>query len=194
MERFGRDRSGNKRDVPPAGNHPLGQEAAPYGCYRCRGRDRWCVIAVGDETEWQALCRVTGHPEWRHDRRFATVSQRRKQVDELDALLTDWTKGHSPEEAVAILQGAGIPAGAVQSARDLACDPQLAARDFFITLDHPLLGKVRSDNFPFRLPDSRPKDWQPAPSLGADNDYVFGALLGLKTEEISLLKEKEIIS
>jgi hypothetical protein len=33
--------------------------AAPYGCYRCAGHDRWCVIAIFDEHQWQALRRQT---------------------------------------------------------------------------------------------------------------------------------------
>ena len=187
------DAATNKRDVLPAGNYPGYGQAAPYGCYRCRGTDRWCVIALSREEAWQSLCRIAGHPEWSRDERFFTAAQREKNRQELDALLASWTRNIAAEEVVQLLQEAGVPAGVVQDAADLASDPQLQARDFFTTLEHSLLGKITSDTYPFQLPDCHPKEWKAAPLLGEDNDYVFHELLGLGTEEISRLKEKGII-
>jgi crotonobetainyl-CoA:carnitine CoA-transferase CaiB-like acyl-CoA transferase len=187
------DAATNKRDVLPAGNYPGYGQAAPCGCYRCRGADRWCVIALSQEEHWQALCRIAGHPEWSKDERFFTPSQRKKNQQELDFLLAAWTRNITAEEVVSLLQEAGVPAGVVQDAADLASDPQLMARDFFTTLEHPLLGRITSDTYPFQLPDCHPEEWKAAPLLGEDNDYVFHELLGLGTEEISRLKGKGII-
>jgi crotonobetainyl-CoA:carnitine CoA-transferase CaiB-like acyl-CoA transferase len=44
---------------------------APHGCYPCRGRDSWVTIAVRNDAEWTALCRVLGEPVWTHEPRFA---------------------------------------------------------------------------------------------------------------------------
>lgn len=187
------DISAHKAEVLPAGNRAAGLRAAPHGCYRCRGTDEWCVIAVFEEDEWQALCRVTGHPEWAKNWRFATFIERTENRKELDILLEDWTKERRAEEAVRILQEAGVPAGVVQSAADLAVDPQLKARDFFVTLQHPLLGNTTFDTYPFRFPDQQGESWRAAPLLGEHNDYVFGELLGLGKEEISCLKKDGVI-
>jgi crotonobetainyl-CoA:carnitine CoA-transferase CaiB-like acyl-CoA transferase len=183
----------NKREVLPTGNHSSDGEVSPSGCYPCKGRDRWCVIAVSQEEHWQALCRVTGHAEWSKDEWFFTPSQREKNRQELDALLTAWTRNMSAHEVVSLLQEAGVPAGVVQDTADLASDPQLAARDFFTTLAHPLLGRTTADTYPFSLPDCHPEEWQAAPLLGADNGYVFQELLGLGIEEISRLKGQGVI-
>jgi len=187
------DAATNNRDVLPTGNDPSHGQAAPYGCYRCKGTDRWCVIAPSSEKEWQSLCRVAGHPEWSKDERFFTPSEREKNRRVLDSLLTDWTQNSTAEEVVQFLQEAGVPAGVVQDAADLASDPQLQARDFFTTFEHSLLGRITSDTYPFQLPDCHPQEWKAAPLLGEDNEYVFHELLGLGMEEISRLKEKGII-
>jgi crotonobetainyl-CoA:carnitine CoA-transferase CaiB-like acyl-CoA transferase len=187
------DAATNKRGVLPAGNYPTSGQATPYGCYQCRGADRCCVIAPSRDEHWQALCRVAGHSEWSTDERFLSLSQREKNQQELDALLADWTRNMAAEEVVSLLQEAGVPAGVVQDAADLASDPQLQARNFFTTIEHSLLGKITSDTYPFKLPDCHPQEWKAAPLLGEDNDYIFHELLGLGLEEISRLKDKGII-
>jgi len=187
------DGATNKRAVPPTGNYPDYNQDAPYGCYPCRGTDRWCVIALSREETWTSLCRIAGHPEWSTDERFSTPAQRHKNRQELDNLLSAWTRTMATEEVVQLLQEAGVPAGVVQDASDLASDPQLLARDFFMSLDHPLLGKITADAYPFRLPDCHPQEWNAAPLLGQDNDYVFSELLGVSSEEIARLKEKGTI-
>ncbi len=186
------DAATNKREVLPAGNHS-GGEVSLSGCYPCKGRDRWCIIALSQEEHWQALCRIAGDFDLSKDERFSTPAQRAKNRQELDSLLAAWTRNIAAEDVVSLLQEAGVPAGVVQDAADLASDPQLQARDFFTTLKHPLMGNTTSDTYPFKLPDCNPNNWKAAPLFGEDNNYVFNELLGLGMEEISRLKEKGII-
>ncbi|NVL93153.1 MAG: CoA transferase, partial [Desulfobacterales bacterium] len=112
----------NSRDILPQGNRSPYLPAAPYGCYKCRGKDRWCVIAVFDDNEWNALCRALGHPRWAEEKRFSTLSERKEHTEELDELLERWTTKQIAEDVVQILQKAGVPAGIVQNAQDLAND------------------------------------------------------------------------
>ena len=81
----------------------------------------------------------------------------------------------------------------MQDASDLANDPQLKARGFFIELDHPELGKTISDAMPIRLSDTPARYHRAAPLLGQDNDYVYGGLLGMNRDEIAELKKQGII-
>ena len=67
---------------------------------------------------------------------------------------------------MSLLQGQGVPAGVVQNASDLANDPQLRARGFFIELDHPELGKTTIDASPVRLSHSPPEYIRAAPTPG----------------------------
>ena len=187
------DYSVNHNPVIPQGNTPDYALAAPYGCYQCRGDDRWCVIAVFNEEEWHALCRILGNPPWTKETKFSTLSQRKEYAGELDELLGQWTAKHSPEEVMNLLQEAGIAAAAVQDAHDLAKDPQLAARGFFIQDSHPVLGKVTLDSTPIRLSRTPARFRRAAPLLGQDNRYVYQELLGIGERELSRYLEDGII-
>jgi benzylsuccinate CoA-transferase BbsF subunit len=166
---------------------------APHGVYRCQGKDRWCAIAVFTEDEWQGLKQALGNPPWAEDKRFATLTSRFNNKEELDDLIEGWTKQHTAEEAMARLQGQGVAAGVVQSARDLAQDPQLKERGFFIELDHPQLGKTISDATPIRLSDNPPRYTRAAPLLSQDNNYVYGKLLGLSRDELAELGKQGVV-
>ena len=179
------------KDVEPVGNSSTG--AAPHGVYRCQGDDRWCAIAVFTDEEWQGFKRALGNPPWAEAQRFSTLSSRLKNNAELNRLVEGWTKKHTAEEVMALLQEQGVVAGVVQNASDLAKDPQLKERGFFIELDHPELGKTISDAVPIRLSDIPAKYRRAAPVLGQDNDYVYGELLGLSRDELAKLKRQGII-
>ena len=187
------DASANGKEIQPQGNCPDYIAAAPYGCYKCLGEDRWCVIAVSSEEEWQSLCQVLGHPGWMKEKKFSTEAKRKENSKELDELLTKWATQHTAEEAVNLLQEAGIQSGVVQNAEDLSRDPQLMARNFFVQLEHPVLGKSISDRSPIRFEEDLMLDWKAAPQLGEDNRYVFLELLGLTESELSSYTEKGVI-
>ena len=175
----------------PAGNRS--SEAAPYGVYRCRGDDRWCAIGVFSDEEWRGFKRALGQPPWAEDKKFDTLSGRLENADELDKLVERWTGEHAAEEVMTLLQGQGVAAGVVQDASDLANNPRLRARDFFIELDHPELGRTISDATPIKLSDTPAGYSRAAPIKGQDNDYVYGKLLGLGENELAELRQNEII-
>ena len=183
----------NATPILPRGNQPDHLHAAPYGCYPCSGADRWCVIAVFDENEWHALCKGMGSPDWTREERFSTSSQRRSHREELDRYIGAWTARHTPEEVVTLLQETGVPAGVVQNAEDLANDPHLKARDFFVRLKHPVLGETISDASPIRFQETSMQDWKAAPLLGEDNRSVLQELLGLSESEMSSLVTKGVV-
>jgi crotonobetainyl-CoA:carnitine CoA-transferase CaiB-like acyl-CoA transferase len=179
------------RSPEPSGNHSA--EAVPYGIYRCRGDDRWCAIAVFNDEEWRRFCRVLGNPSWAADSRFATSASRLENVAELDRRVEGWTMQHTAKEVMTWLQAAGIAAGVVQDARDLANDPQLRSRGFFVELDHPELGKTISDDVPIRLSRTKARYRRAAPTLGQDSDYVYRELLGMSAGDIAALREQGVI-
>jgi benzylsuccinate CoA-transferase BbsF subunit len=183
----------NDKEIVPEGNCPDYIAAAPYGCYPCSGTDRWCVIAVSNEKEWESLCRVLGHPAWTKEARVTTLAQRKENRKELDDLLAKWTIQHTAEEVVRLLQEAGVSSGVVQNAEDLSRDPQLMARNVFVQLEHPVLRKTISDRSPIRFEHDATADWKAAPIMGEDNRYVFLELLGLTERELSSYAEKGII-
>lgn len=182
----------NTGDVFPHGNSPGHTKAAPYGCFRCDGDDKWCVIAVYDDNEWEALKKVV-HVKGLSDKRFLSSQLRSENLDELHAVIEAWTLEHTCEEVEQILQMAGIHAHAVQNAKDLAGDPHLQAAGFFISLGHPVLGKTISDTTPLKPDKKSISSWKSAPLLGEDNDYVYMDLLGFSEEKMKDYVERGII-
>jgi benzylsuccinate CoA-transferase BbsF subunit len=174
------------REVEAVGNSST--EAAPHGVYRCKGDDRWCALAVFTDGEWEGFKRALGNPPWAGDKKFITFAGRLKNKARLDRLVAEWTKGHTAEEVMALLQGQGVAAGVVADASDLAKDPQLKERGFFVEL-----GKTISDGVPVRLSDTPARYRRAAPGRGQDNDYVYKQLLGMSEDELAGLRQNGIV-
>jgi benzylsuccinate CoA-transferase BbsF subunit len=177
----------NGTEMPQAGNKEL--YAAPHGCYRCKGNDRWCAVTVYTDEEWQSFCCILGNPLWTKDTAFATVIGRKENEKRLDMLVTEWTLQFSPEEIAEKMQKAGIAAGVVASGEDLSKNPQLKARGFYPMLNHTETGPVMFNNPPFKLSESSVEVREAAPCLGEHNEYVCREILGLSDDEfIDILK------
>jgi benzylsuccinate CoA-transferase BbsF subunit len=181
----------NKRVSPPRGNrHP---QFAPYNSYRCKGDDRWCVIAIFNEAEWQQLRKALDSPKWAEDPKFQSMESRLKNVAELDKNIETWTKQYTPHQVMKILQSSGVAAGAVQNGEDLYFDLQLRARGHMLEVDSGRLGQVTFDGPPVHLSDGQRTQTKGAPILGEHNDYVYKQLLGLSQTEIDKLTESKVI-
>ena len=164
-------------------------DASPHGVFPCTGNDRWCAIAVYTDTEWESFCGVIGNPAWTKQERFATLISRKGNEDELEELTTEWTKNHTAEEVMSLMQSAGIPAGVVQNVQDLTeRDPQLKERKFLIALNHPVLGDISHPTPPYKLLKTEAKV-RTAPCMGEHTEYVCTELLDMDDEEfIELLR------
>jgi crotonobetainyl-CoA:carnitine CoA-transferase CaiB-like acyl-CoA transferase len=169
----------------PARSGNRSRHAAPHGCYPCRGEDRWCAISVVTDSEFAHLCDVLGRREWLDDPRFASLAARREHADVLDTEIAERTRDRTDYELMAALQGAGVAAGVVQNAEDLARhDEHLAARDFFEPVEHMAKGTVTATGIPLGLTGTPGRSGPAGAAVGQDNEYVFGTLLGMAREEI----------
>ena len=167
------------------GNHdPV---AVPHGVYPCAGDDRWVALSIWSDDEWCRLRAAMGDPAWTSDRRWDTSAGRRVGQDELDALVADWTRTRTREQVVDALRAQRVHASAVLSIGELFTDPQLAHREFWRALPHPVLGTSQCLSAPFTLSATPSRQERAGPTLGADNDLVFGGILGLGEEERAAL-------
>jgi crotonobetainyl-CoA:carnitine CoA-transferase CaiB-like acyl-CoA transferase len=173
----------------PVGNRLEYPDAAPHGVYPSRGDDRWVAIAVFDDAEWRALVKAMGSPLWADDPRFATQAHRFDNQDALDECITEWTRSRDRHDVMHLLQSAGVRAAAVQDAQDTSeRDPQIAHRELFFELDHPVIGPARFEGVPFKMRHSTPDNWRSAPLLGEDNLYVLRDVLQLSDDEMRELE------
>jgi benzylsuccinate CoA-transferase BbsF subunit len=178
----------NRRDFTANGNRS--DYAAPHGIYRCNGDDRWCAIAVFTDEEWKSFCSVIGNPSLANNTRFASLSDRKQNEDELDRLVEKWTLKHTPQEVMNLMQSSGVAAGVVSNGKDQAEDPQLAHYNYFEEMEHPTVGRIPFYHGPpFRLSDT-PYEIDRATLIGEHNDYVYTQLLGIPDEEwVQLINE-----
>ncbi len=168
--------------------------AVPQGCYPCWGDDAWCVISCTTEAQWQALARMIGGDDLAAAPRFASAAARWPLHDEIDDLISEWTRQHTPHQVMQLLQDVGVPAGAVQTGEDLWRDIHLRQRDYMVTIDHPEPGPLEHPGMSVRLHDAPGQLRRPAGRLGEDNEMVFRGLLGLTADEFTRLAEAGVIA
>lgn len=173
------------------GNHD--RIMAPHNCYRCRGEDKWVSIAVATDEEWQAFCNAAGHPEWASDERFADAYSRWKNERELNDLIGEWTVNYTHYEVTEILQKAGVAAMPSFSNEEIFSDPHFKARELAVEVEHPSMGKQVVLGPPWRFSETPARVTKSAPTIGENNEYVFGEILGMSGKEIARLMEEEII-
>jgi benzylsuccinate CoA-transferase BbsF subunit len=183
------DRSVNGRSYRRPGNPPGNRSSypavAPHNTYPCRGDDRWVTIVAEDERQWAALVEAMGSPDWARSPEFATNAARLAHQDALDERIGAWTRLFDPIDLMLLLQGKGVPAGAVQTIADrMERDPQLAARGFYPEADHPELGRHRFEGVPMQMSRSQWRAERGAPLLGEHNEAALGELLGLSEDEV----------
>lgn len=187
----------NGRETARTGNASPWRTAAPHGVYPARGVDRWVAIAVHTDEQWRGLLDATKAPAL-HDASFSTFASRCEHASRLDAALAEWTSSRDPFEIMRILQRHRVPAGVCQTNADrVERDPQLAARGFLRDLPHSEIGTWPVQEVPFRFSSSDVAAGAPldrgAPCYGEDNEYVYGQLLGLSSEELERLAADRII-
>jgi benzylsuccinate CoA-transferase BbsF subunit len=163
------------------GNRSL--RAAPHGAFACQGADRWVAIAVGSDAEWARLAEIAGS----RDASLATQAARLARVEEVEAIVSAYTRERSREEVCDELQAAGIEAVPVEDFGDQHADPQLAFRAHFARLDHPVLGQICYERNGFRLSDAESGYPAATPLLGQHSDFVLRELLGLPAAECERL-------
>ncbi|MGV8057993.1 MAG: CaiB/BaiF CoA transferase family protein [Smithellaceae bacterium] len=183
--------SANKVSIKGMGN--ADRYMFPHNAYKCEGEDRWCVIAVSSDTEWTSLCKVLGNPAWAKKPEYDTVLGRKNNIAEIDKNIGEWTAVRSAEDVIAAMQKAGVPCGIVAKGSDFMSDPHLKERGYIQwTHNHPRYGSHPNYSVPPGIFSETPTIFGPAPGLGADNDYVFGKILGVSPAEMQKLADEGV--
>ena len=181
------EQSANGKVTPRAGNrHP---SFVPHGVFPSAGTDKWVSIAVTDDGMWPALARLIGLD----DPALATAAARRANEDRIERAIAAWTAERSPDDAMEILQKAGVAAGAVRHPMELLDDPHLKARGFWQWIERAYVGRHPQPSPPYRDEDSPIAVRTPAATLGQYNEEVLGGLLGLSKAELERLARDSVI-
>lgn len=175
----------------PGNAHP---SMAPHGIYATAKPDRWLTLAVRNDAEWQTLAHELGHPAAALDPRYATAAARLDHREEINRLLTRWLSDLQAEPTAECLQRAGLCAHVSWSMRDVADDAHLRHRG--------TITEVSAADIEARLAVGAPAKFSRThevgidrltPSLGQDEEYVFGELLGMTQAQRADLEQREVI-
>jgi len=180
----------------PVGNDPPWESWTPHSIYSCPGEDQWCAIAVVDDLQWQALCRLMGARDWLDDASLATAEGRKARRAEIDARVGEWTRKQDRYDLMQRCQQAGVPAGVVQSGLDLTQhDPQLAQAEMHFDFDdpHPVIGLLKVDRLPLRFERTPATVYNRSEVFGESNASVASDWLGMSAEEVSRLEADGVI-
>jgi succinyl-CoA--D-citramalate CoA-transferase len=165
---------------------------APSNTYPTSDGD-YIVIGANADTVFRRLAKALGHPEWAQDERYATHHARGEYQEELDVMISDWTKKHTADETLAVMNEAGVPAGKLFTAKDMVEDPHYAARENVVTVEDPEIGPFPMQNVVPRLSETPGEVRWTGPTLGQHNDEVYGEVLGLSEKEREALRERGVI-
>jgi crotonobetainyl-CoA:carnitine CoA-transferase CaiB-like acyl-CoA transferase len=185
------EQSAHGKVGPRLGNrHP---RYSPHGCFRCKGDDDWIVIAVANDAQWKSLCRVMGRSDLAQDAALETVSGRRKLEDEIEAAIEQWTREHSADHAMNLLQAGGVPAGVARTPGRLPEEPHLVQSGFWRVAERPFPGVHLQAGTFFRENGKPAPIRNPAPTLGQHNRRVLHELFGIEEERLAELEARGII-
>ncbi|HLI35981.1 MAG TPA: CoA transferase [Streptosporangiaceae bacterium] len=170
--------------------------SAPSGVYPCApgGVNDYIFVYTSraGNHQWERLLEVIGHPGLKEDPRYADPVARARHADEIDALISAWTRQYSKREAMERLGQAGVPAGAVLDTLEITEDESLNKRGAIVTVEHPARGTLKMPGWPVRMERSRVAV-EAAPLLGQHNEEVYGDLLGLGAADLEKLRDEGII-
>jgi crotonobetainyl-CoA:carnitine CoA-transferase CaiB-like acyl-CoA transferase len=169
-------------DIPtPFGNeHP---NIVPYSTYEAS--DGPIVIAIGNDRQFQAFCKLLSDPTIGTDPRFQTNPSRVAHREELNRRINEEVKKRTRAEWQRLLAEKGIPCGPVQNLKQLFQHPQTLARDMVITMHHDKIGPLKLVGSPIKLSDTKVSYRLPPPLAGEHNDEIIKEIIN-ETGENSL--------
>jgi len=167
--------------------------AFPYDAFQAS--DGRFVIGCGNDKLFTLLCtKAIDREDLLTDPRFDTNIKRCENCAQLKPEIEKWSKQHTIEECVSIIDAAGVPVAPINMLADVVNDEHIAgAREMFVHMQHPVIGDMIVPGNPVKLLDTKADISKCAPELGQDNGEIYGELLGLTEEELSKLKEQNVI-
>lgn len=165
---------------------------APSNVYPTKD-DKMILIAANQDTVFKRLTEAMGQPELAENERYATHTARGAVQQELDTLISDWTRTIDANELEDLMEEHGIPSGKIYTAPDMIEDAQFKAREAIITTMHPTFGELRMQNVAPKLSKTPGGVRRPGPELGQHNEEIYGGVLAMTAEQMADLEERGII-
>ena len=166
-------------------------DLAPHHILPCK--DGFIYASFVLEHQWKRFVEVMGHPDWADNELFKDAPTRSQYWDALKPLLLEWTMEHTVEEIYRHSQERGTPLGAVYTADQVLIDRQMAAREFFVDVEHHEVGTLKYPGVPYRFSETRREAPMAAPLLGQHNEEIYCGRLGYAKGDLIKLNKAGVI-
>lgn len=173
------------------GNRSSGGFVVPYNAYPAL--DGWVMILAGDNRRWARLCELMGRAELGRDPRFAKLAARRERQEEVDQIITEWTRTRTRAQIMQGLAANDLFGGVVKDLDEVMTDPHLLERGTLREIEHPALGRMTIFTSPLRFNGEPNAPRSFAPKLGADTDQFLAEELAMSAAEIAALRVRKVI-
>lgn len=175
----------NGQEVPVQTGHDM-PNSTLYGVFRALDGD--LVIAAQVDDAWKrlaALVEENGGPAgFGSDMRLHASAGRNAHRTEILEVVKPWVAAQPVAQVLKMLDGIDVPAARVQRIDEVLADPQIRARGMVVEQEHPVLGRIRLPNLPFRMSGCDTSITQVAPELGEHNAEI-AASLGFDATQIA---------
>jgi crotonobetainyl-CoA:carnitine CoA-transferase CaiB-like acyl-CoA transferase len=189
-------RTGDTKAAGRAADSSVSGANPPMGTFPCQGGGLNDYVYVftsrANPEHWRRLLGVIGREDLVGDERYESPAARAEHPDEVNGMITEWTKRHTKYEAMEIIGAAGVPAGAVLDTMELYNDPTFEKRNIMQTIQHPTVGAFKMVGWPVRF-SGNPPPVKPAPLLGANTEEVLTHWLGLDKDAVGGLKDGGVV-
>lgn len=163
----------------------------PYQVFRCQEGD--IIIAVGNDSQYTAFCKVIDRPELAANPLFSTAAQRNRNREALIPLVAEAMLARSMNDWVPLLEANNVPCGPINDMKQVFDNPQVQHREMQMTLPHGAGVNAPSVANPIRLSDTPLQYTRAAPTLGEHNASILGQRLGLSAQRMAELRAKGVI-
>jgi formyl-CoA transferase len=167
-------------------------QIAPSNVYPTRDGSL-VVIGANQDTVFRRLAEAMGEPALAAQPEYRTHKDRGEHQQQLDELLSRWTRKFTQEELLRKMRDFGVPAGLIYRAPEMLADPHFKAREAIVSAPHPDFGELKMQNVAPKLSATPGGVHTPSPTLGQHNDEVYLNLLGLEPARYQDLKNRKII-
>lgn len=150
-----------------------------------------CIASSGGNT-WEELAILLDAPELLDDK-YATRPSRQQNAIELFDLMVSHLKDRDKHEVFHAAMQNHFVFGVAQTPEEVLACPQLADREYFQEVSHPILGTLRYTGSGFMVDGEQCTDISPAPFLGQHNKEIYCDWLGRSNAALSRLKAAGVI-
>ncbi|WP_257544079.1 CoA transferase [Sphingopyxis sp. DBS4] len=138
--------------------------------------DGYVATVVRDSTQWAALTRWLGKPEWATE--WTSIADRNLHGDAIESALHASVASMTAAEAAEALQASGVPAAPVNRAENLPVERHLSQTGAWTRIERRYVGSHWSTAPVIRIDGPRLSISRPAPTLGEHGDEIMPMLAG----------------